>query len=36
MQRIICALVMLTTPLLLAANTSDDVRKELKALQGKW
>jgi uncharacterized protein (TIGR03067 family) len=36
MRRIICVLVVLTTPLLLAADTDDDVRKELKALQGKW
>lgn len=36
MQRIICALVVLAIPLLLAADTDDDVRKELKALQGKW
>jgi uncharacterized protein (TIGR03067 family) len=36
MQRIICFLVVLTTPLLLAADTGDDVRMELKALQGKW
>jgi len=36
MQRIICVLVVLATPLLLAADTDDDVRKELKALQGKW
>jgi uncharacterized protein (TIGR03067 family) len=36
MQRIICVLIVLTTPLLLAADTDDDVRKELKALQGKW
>ena len=35
MQRIICVLVVLATPLLLAAG-NDDVRKELKALQGKW
>ena len=35
MQRIICVLVVLATPLLLAAG-DDDVRKELKALQGKW
>lgn len=35
MQRTICILVVLTTPLLLAAG-NDDVRKELKALQGKW
>lgn len=35
MQRIICVLVALTIPLLLAAG-DDDVRKELKALEGKW
>ena len=35
MQRIICVLIVLTTPLLLAAG-ADDVRKELKALEGKW
>jgi uncharacterized protein (TIGR03067 family) len=35
MQRIICVLVVLATPLLRAADT-DDVQKELKALQGKW
>jgi uncharacterized protein (TIGR03067 family) len=26
----------LATPLLLAADGGDDIRKELKALQGKW
>ena len=36
MQRIICVLVVLSTPLLLAADTGDDAKKELKALQGKW
>jgi uncharacterized protein (TIGR03067 family) len=36
MQRTICVLVVLATPLLLAAGNDDDVRKELKALQGKW
>ncbi len=36
MQRIICFLVVLPPPLLLAADTDADVRKELKALQGKW
>jgi uncharacterized protein (TIGR03067 family) len=36
MQRIICVLVVLATPLLLAAGNDDDVRKELKALEGKW
>jgi uncharacterized protein (TIGR03067 family) len=35
MQRIISVLVVLTIPLLLAAG-DDDVRKELKALEGKW
>ena len=35
MQRIICVLVVLATPLLLAAG-DDDVRKELKALEGTW
>jgi uncharacterized protein (TIGR03067 family) len=36
MQRIICVLVGLTSPLPLAADTDDEVHKELKALQGKW
>ena len=36
MQRIISVLVVLTTPLLLMAGDDDDVRKELKALEGKW
>jgi uncharacterized protein (TIGR03067 family) len=36
MQRFICVLVVLATPLLVAADTDDDVVKELKALQGKW
>ena len=35
MQRIICVLVVLTTPLLLTA-ADDDAAKELKALEGKW
>jgi uncharacterized protein (TIGR03067 family) len=35
MQRITCVLVVLATALLVDAGT-DDVRKELKALQGKW
>jgi uncharacterized protein (TIGR03067 family) len=35
MQRIICVLIMLAIPLLLTAG-DDDVRKELKALEGKW
>src|SRR5262249_41570888 len=34
MQRIICDLVVRAPPLLLAADTDDDVRKELQALQG--
>jgi uncharacterized protein (TIGR03067 family) len=36
MQRIICVLVVLSAPLPLTADTGDDVKKELKALQGKW
>jgi uncharacterized protein (TIGR03067 family) len=35
MQRIISVVVVLTTPILLIAG-DDDVRKELKALQGTW
>ncbi len=35
MQRFICVLAVLATPLLLVAG-DDDVRKELKALQGSW
>jgi uncharacterized protein (TIGR03067 family) len=36
LQRIICVLVVLAAPRLLAADSDDDVRKELKALQGNW
>jgi uncharacterized protein (TIGR03067 family) len=36
MQRIICVLVVIATPVLLAVGSDDDVRKELKVLQGKW
>ena len=36
MQRFISVLIVLTTPLLTAAGTDDDVRKELEALKGKW
>jgi uncharacterized protein (TIGR03067 family) len=36
MQRLMCVLVVLTTPVLLAADTDDAVKKELKALAGKW
>ena len=36
MQRIICGFIVLTTPLLFAADAGDDARKELKALEGKW
>jgi uncharacterized protein (TIGR03067 family) len=36
MRRAISALFVLTTPLLLAADTDDAVRKELKALEGTW
>jgi uncharacterized protein (TIGR03067 family) len=35
MRRITCALAVLSTPLLLASGT-DDVRKDLKAMRGKW
>ena len=35
MQQIICVLIVLATPLLLTAG-DDDVRKELKAMQGTW
>ena len=35
MQRIICVLIVLSTPLHLTAG-DDEVRKELKALEGKW
>jgi uncharacterized protein (TIGR03067 family) len=36
MHRIFCVLVVLSTPLLPAAGADDDVKKELKALEGKW
>lgn len=36
MQRLICVLVVLATPMLLAAGNDNDVKKELKALEGKW
>ena len=36
MQRIICVLIVLAAPLLAAADGDDDVRKELKALEGTW
>jgi WD40 repeat protein len=36
MQRLSYILVVLGTPLLLAARTDDDPRNELKALRGKW
>jgi uncharacterized protein (TIGR03067 family) len=36
MRRIIWVLVVLATPLLAAADTDDDAKKELKALQGTW
>lgn len=35
MRRIICVVAVLSTPLLLSAG-DDDVKKELKALEGKW
>lgn len=36
MQRILCALTVLTPSLLLAAERGGDAGKELKALEGKW
>ena len=36
MQRIICVLIVLATPLLLTAGDDDEIRKELKAIQGTW
>jgi uncharacterized protein (TIGR03067 family) len=36
MQRIIALLAVTAVPLLLAAGTDDDVKKELKGLQGTW
>jgi uncharacterized protein (TIGR03067 family) len=36
MKGIICILAVLTTCPLLTADNDDDVRKELKAMQGKW
>jgi uncharacterized protein (TIGR03067 family) len=36
MQRITCILVVLAGPLIVAGGTDDEVRKELKALQGTW
>ncbi|HEX3151464.1 MAG TPA: TIGR03067 domain-containing protein [Gemmataceae bacterium] len=36
MQRLICVLVVLASPVLLVADTDDDVKKELKALEGSW
>jgi hypothetical protein len=36
MQRIIGLIFVLSTPILLAADKGDEIRKELKALQGKW
>ena len=36
MRRTISLFVLLVTPLLVGADTDDDVRKELKALQGSW
>ena len=35
MKRLICVLVVLVSPLILVAG-DNDVRKELKALEGKW
>lgn len=36
MKGIICILIMLSTCPLLTADNDEEVRKELKALQGKW
>src|SRR5262245_24257687 len=36
MQRLLGLTFLLVTPLLLRADNGDDVRQELKALQGKW
>jgi uncharacterized protein (TIGR03067 family) len=36
MKRFIHGLIVLTSPLLLAAEATNDVRKELRALQGTW
>jgi uncharacterized protein (TIGR03067 family) len=36
MQRIMRVSIVLMAPLVLAADADDQVRKELKALQGKW
>lgn len=36
MSRITCVLILLSIPLLPAARADDDMKKELKALEGKW
>jgi len=36
MHRIMCVLIVLTISLLPAAGADDDMKKELKALEGKW
>src|SRR4051812_16658395 len=36
MRRTIGVLVVLTTPVLVAAGPGDDVREELRALEGTW
>jgi uncharacterized protein (TIGR03067 family) len=36
MTRYLSVLVMIASPLSLAADNADDVKKELKALEGKW
>ena len=36
MQRFISVLIVLTIPVLLVAGDDDDVKKEIKALQGSW
>jgi hypothetical protein len=36
MVRFICGFILLTAPTVFAADNNDDVKKELKALEGKW
>jgi uncharacterized protein (TIGR03067 family) len=36
MNRILCVLLVLATPVFIVAGTGEDVRKEFKALQGTW
>lgn len=36
MNHIVCVLAVLASPLTVAADNDDDVKKELKAMEGKW